>query len=178
MLIFLNFIAFILQSSLKSMLPFVRIYGPLNKIPNILLTLVVSTCKSPWEMGCCLLLFSHRMGMEMIITALPEITAALCSYLCIFCLNCTWPSVSEGSRVYRMGTVNWIDAVYETLGKSSFMQDEDFSVLLKFFLVCLLEITTNSLTSQGVNFVGIWFIIGTIYLANICLYLSRKAILN
>lgn len=105
-LIFLNFIAFTLQSSLKSMLPFVRIYGPLNKIPNILLTLVVSTCESPWEMGYCLLLFSHRMGMEMIPTALPEITAALCSYLCIFCLNCPWPPVSEGSRVYRLGTVN------------------------------------------------------------------------
>lgn len=116
--------------------------------------------------------------MEMIPTALPEITAALCSYLCIFCLNCPWPPVSEGSRVYRLGTVNWIDAVYETLGKSSFIQDEDFSVLLKFFLVCLLEITMNSLTSEGVNFVGIWFIIGTIYLKNICLYLSRKAILN
>lgn len=131
MLIFLSFIAFILQSSLKSRFPSVRIYGPLNKIPSILLTLAVSVCKSPSEMGCWVLTFSHRMEMEMTTRALPEITAALCSYLCIFYLNCSRHPVSEGSRVYRLGTVNWIDSFYENLGKSSFVPDEDFSVLFE-----------------------------------------------
>ena len=131
MLIFLSFIAFILQSSLKSRFPSVRIYGPLNKIPSTLLKLAVSICKSPSGMVCWLLIFSHRMEMEMTTTALPEITAALCSYSCIFYLNCSWHPVSEGSRVYRLGTVNWIDSVCEMLGKFLFVPDEDFSVLFE-----------------------------------------------
>lgn len=126
MLIFLSFIAFILQSSLKSRFPSVRIYGPLNKIPSIFLTLAVSVCTSPSECWHSLTGWRWRWLLELYLR-LQLLFAAICVYF----LNSSWHPVSEGSRVYRLGTVNWIDSVYENLGKSSFVPDEDFSVLFE-----------------------------------------------